>query len=357
MRLYAIACTLLAAASAHAAPRGYALRELRVAGDMPEAERQRLKEQTYAAVEMLISGGGGELARAEDVDRVLAERPRLKNCYDWRCHVELGDALKSNRVLIIRIERAGPPGSPGKWTVKAISFAVDAIRLVGTQETTCDACVAEDLIKRDTIIKAITPLIGKNDPTFAVCHLKVDSAPSEARISLDETELGATPFDRTISPGKHTVTVELQGYAPSKLVTDCPKAGDRSLRVELSQSTAPPPPGGNGNPPPVVPSSADRRPLFRGLGFASVGLAVAGVVGLGVAGYYQGRPNCDTSRCTYLYNETPALAISAVGVVAFATVAGVLLWKGYQQPPGKRSTWIAPAVAGGAVSVQLGGNF
>ena len=39
------------------------------------------------------------------------------------------------------------------------------------------------------------------------------------------------------------------------------------------------------------------------------------------------------------------LILSGVGAAVFATAAGVLLWKGYQQPP-KRHVWIAPSGGG-----------
>jgi len=361
MRLFILAMVLLGAGEAVAAPpqRAYAVRELRITGEMPVAEQQRLKERVYAATELLVSEAGGVLNRAEDVERVLAERPKLVDCYDWRCHVELGDALKSSRILIIRIERTGPADRPGNWKVKALNFATDAIRLVGSRELSCDGCVAEDLVTRNVMTNAIAPLVGKKDPPLPLCHLKVDSRPSEARISLDETELGATPFDRTISPGRHTVQVEQIGFASSKVITDCPKGGESSLRLDLApQSTGPAPPAiRDGHPPLVVgPNPAtDRRPLFRALGFTGLGLAAASVAGLAAAGYYHGRPSCDATRCPYHYDETPALALTAVGVAAFSTAAAVLLWKGYQSP--KRMTWVAPAVGGDRWTVQVGGSF
>lgn len=345
---------LLVAGPVGAAPkRVYAIRELRVDGDMTEAERQRLRERAYTAAEMLIGSVGSVVVPAADVDRVLAERPELRRCYDWHCNVTIADQLHATRVVVIRVDRKGAASQPGTWTVAALNFATDALRLVGRKEEECDACVAEDLVKRDVLTRAVTSLIKQEPAELPLCRLKVESQPSEAAITIDKTRLGVTPFDRTVAAGTHTVSVEQRGYAPSQTVIECPRDGSIPIRAKLApapQVEIAPSPG-----PQPPPHTVDRRPLYRRLGFVSVGLAAGSLVGLGVAAGFHNQPSsgCEAGRCTYRYNETPALVLTAVGAAAFGVAAVVLLVKGYAAPARQRTTWIAPTTNG----VVVGGTF
>ncbi len=342
--------------------RSFAIRELRVDGEMTAAERQRLQERAFTATELIVSNSGGVILPLEDVARVLAERPQLRDCYDWNCHISIADQLKANRVLIVRIERKGPSGKPGNWEVSALSFAADAIRLVGTKSGTCEGCVAEDLIARDILSKVITPLI-KNDQDLPLCRLKVDSKPTEATLALDATQLGRTPFERTVYAGTHTVSIEEKGFARGQAVINCPKDGNQGIRFDLAPTgttssiispgpTATVPGSIVESPPKPVPT--DRRLLFRGLGFGSLALAAAGVVGLGVAAGYNGQPSsgCQDGRCRFQYDTTTAMAVSGVAAGVFAVGTIVLLIKGYGPAP-RSTAWLIPSAGGAAV----GGRF
>ncbi len=328
----------------------YAIRELRVDGEMTEAERQRLRERAFTAAEMVIGGAGGVVVPASDVERVLAERPELRRCYDWRCNVVIADQLRATRVVVVRIERKGAPSAPGAWEVTALSFAADALRLVGSKVESCDGCVAEDLVKRDVLTHVITSLVKQEPADLPLCRLKVDSQPSEAAITIDKTALGFTPLARTVAAGTHTVSVELKGYATHQTVIECPKDGALPLRIKLTPATAQSspllPPTGGPEPPP------DRRQLYRRLGFVSLGLMVASIAGLGVAAALHERPSCGSERCDMRYNTTPSLALTSVGAAAFGVAAVVLLVKGYSSSS-SRTTWIAPTATG----IVLGGTF
>ena len=147
--------------------------------------------------------------------------------------------------------------------------------------------------------------------------------------------------------------MERTGYSQSKVVTDCPKGGDRTLRVELTPEVAKSVDG----PGPLIGHSTleppDHRPLFRGLGFASLGLAAGSLAGLAVSASYHQMPSCD-GRCSTRYDATTPIALTAVGTAAFSIAAGVLLWKGFQSP--KRAPQIAP-LAGGVWGFQVSSNF
>jgi hypothetical protein len=316
--------------------RVYAIRELRVDGEMTETERQRLRERTVAAADVAFGAAGGSIVPLPDVERVLAERPELRRCYDWRCNVVIADQLGATRVVVVRIERKGLPSEPGSWEVTALNFASDALRLVGTKVESCDGCVAEDLIRRNVITRVLSSLSKQDTGELALCRLKVDSEPGEAAIIIDKTPLGTTPLERTVAAGTHTVSVELKGYGTNQTVIECPKDGEQRLRMKLTAGAS------DVQPPATQP---DRRPLYKGLGFASLGLAVLSLGGLGAAAAYHDRPSCGEARCPRRYDTSAGIGVSVGAFVAFAVVGSVLLWKGYQRPSRARA-WYGGASLG-----------
>lgn len=341
-------------------PRVFALRELRVDGDMTEAERKLLKERTLTAVEMIVIQAGAQFIEMDEVERVLGKRKNLRDCYEWRCGAQLGDLLKANRLLTVRIERSGPEQQPGNWVVRLSSFATDALTVVGTQVVPCESCVAEDLVTKNIITRALERVI-KNEPPTPLCQLKVESEPSDARLFLDSEEFGRTPFDRAVEARVHRVAVEEKGFARGQAVIQCPPDGKQAIQVTLTPQQASvitkegPPDGG----PAVIapPTPPDRRRLYRWLGGTSAALAVAGLAIVIVEGARF--HTCDDSQCRFRRDTSVGLAFSTVATAGFAVGAGFLLREGFRARPTKPrvSLWLSPSATAQGVGVGLGGNF
>src|SRR5438552_17400268 len=81
--------------------RRFVLGDLRVEGNATPAEKKLLEERLWSTIELMVSENADELVHAEDVTAALVGHPDLKGCFDVRCGEQLGEMLKSDKVLSI----------------------------------------------------------------------------------------------------------------------------------------------------------------------------------------------------------------------------------------------------------------
>lgn len=294
-----------------AAPRRYAIGEIRVEGDLSALERHDVEERAWRTLALLLPTDAS-LAPDDAVKRVLGGRTDLRGCGDDRCNLELGDRLGVERLLTLRIEHGGDA-----WTARLLDYAVDAAQVAGTLEFPCRGCNVDALF--DGLGRAFTSLV-KTDAARPLCALKVASRPVDAMVAVDAVPLGRAPFAHSIAAGRHTIAVEHESFARGQTEIDCPPSGAQDLVFTLSAERSF-----------AVVRTAHDRPSRRALlaaGGASAILFGAAVAGLAVAASYDGKPACDGPRCAFTYDTTPSIAVAAVGVVLFGAAAVALLVTG-----------------------------
>ncbi|MFH1809881.1 MAG: PEGA domain-containing protein [Pseudomonadota bacterium] len=78
------------------------------------------------------------------------------------------------------------------------------------------------------LLAAVLTVVLWPEPT----QLAVTTAPSGARVEIDGVINGDTPLVLAMEPGRHTVSLSLEGYNPVSQIIDVPKGG-RQLTVAL----------------------------------------------------------------------------------------------------------------------------
>lgn len=308
---------------ASAAPRRWAIGEIRVEGDLDEAARAAVEERSWRALSLALPTDA-LLAPHDAVAAALAATPGLRGCADDRCSLALGDRLGVERLITVRIERRGDG-----WTAHLLSFAVDAAQVAGTLELPCPGCSADALM--DAFAQAAAPLL-RDERTRPLCTLTV-TAPAGVAVSVDTVVLGDAPFAHTVAAGRHTVAA-----AGAQAEIDC--AAGASRAVQLAGS------GGS-----------SRRTWQMGLGAAAVALAGGSLAGLITAAAYQDRAACD-GRCAFRYDATTGIVLGAVGVAVFGAAAAALFAIAHR--PASHAAATGPrerALASPAGGLTLVGSF
>jgi hypothetical protein len=297
-----------------AAPRRYAIGEIRVEGELDDHQRRDVEERAWRTVGLLLPAEA-TLAPDDAVKRALAEHAELRGCGDDRCNLALGDRLAVERLITLRIEHHG-----GAWTARLLDYAVDAAQVAGTLEVPCRDCEVTALF--DELGRAFAGLV-RSDGTHALCALEVASAPVAGALAVDAVPLGRTPFVHTIAAGRHTIAVEAEHFARGQAEVDCPAGGTQNLVFTLSAERSF-----------AVTRAAHRGPARRALvaaGSASSVLFGAAVAWLAVAGAYDGHAACDGPRCAFRYDTTASIGVAAAAVVVFGAAGVTFLAMGLRR--------------------------
>jgi hypothetical protein len=195
--------------------------------------------------------------------------------------------------------------------------------------------------------------------------LSVKSSPQGARYAVDGTFVGITDASIDVTPGPHTVTVELDGFETIVRSVQAVEGNTAEVSVPLRRPGGEVPPASGANRP-TDPSNAgteatpievqvdEPRPSRAAKPLLVIGgLAIAGgIVVLALDQDSATAPRGSEQREFYYDTTTPGLVAIAGGVVV-AGVGGYLYWKGTRSPTPRAA--VAPT-AGGAV-MTLSGSF
>lgn len=319
LALLVVGSTALAARAPRKVVRRFAIHQLRVDGNVSELDRKILEKEVRNAVEFVIAGSNGDyLAHEEDVVPVLALSPELKTCFDAACTVRLGDLLKVQRMLSIVITRSGAMPK-GEWIVKVSQFAVDSVRSLGTAELPCHNCTRDELV--GDFNRFLDPLFKGEPEALPLCSLKVSSRPPGANVVLDATTVGVTPFEHSITAGKHVVAVEKTGFARGEADLECPASTVQNTVFALTEGLTQ-----------LVRQEPIREPVHHSPALKIVGgallvLGAAGVIAGAIDLARDGKGTCDLTnghtQCPSTYDTGPTGA-ALVGVGAVGVVGGIV---------------------------------
>ena len=151
-----------------------------------------------------------------------------------------------------------------------------------------------------------------------MCTLKVTSRPEGATVFIEGTIVGATPFQHTLMPGKHAISVEKSGFSRGEDELECPAGSMQNLSFGLTA-------GGGA----VVHKEEPPRtsPALKIAGSLLLLAGVAGVASGGAELYLDGRGTCSLAsgqtQCQEVYDTKLAGGV-LVGVGAVALAAGVI---------------------------------
>jgi hypothetical protein len=143
----------------------------------------------------------------------------------------------------------------------------------------------------------------------------VEGKPARALVLLDGATVGVVPWQGTVAPGEHRVSVKHRGYRTEARSVVAVRGSKTRVRVDLKRD----------------PTAKSRA--LQGLGWS---LVAGGSISIGVGAALwslDGRahgPSCsipdDAGRCPNRYASRPGgIALTAIGVVALAAGIGVVI--------------------------------
>jgi hypothetical protein len=164
-------------------------------------------------------------------------------------------------------------------------------------------------------------------------HVRVESVPEGADVTIDDQLAGQTPYRAPIAPGKHTVEVSLTGYKTQGQMIDVPRGAQQPVRISVElQARAQP--SGQGTASEIeadidaattLPPKRSTRPIIGPLilGVVGLGLITYDVVLIAASDCERNEPVAgDTCTLPTEIDPAPAIVIGGVGVAALG--AGIL---------------------------------
>jgi PEGA domain len=294
--------------------RRYVLRDVRLEGNPSDAERKMLQERVFSTVEMIVGEQGDELVHAEDVLGTLGSHPELKTCFDVRCGSELATLMRADKILSIGIERSGVAGK-GDWMVRVWHFSPRSLK-VAALDLPFSGVDADQLLGE--LSRSLGPSLVLE--SGAMCTLKISSRPEGATVYVAGTIVGVTPYQHTILPGRHAISVEKTGFSKGEDELDCPAGSLQNLSFALTA-------GGGAVVHKEQETAPKKSPALKIAGVVLVVLGAAGVAAGAAELYLDGRGTCNLAagqtQCPEVY-DTKLAGGALVGAGAAAVAAGVI---------------------------------
>lgn len=164
-------------------------------------------------------------------------------------------------------------------------------------------------------------------------EFRLVSVPAGAAVSVDgQAQMGETPMDLKLAPGKHTIEIVANGFERKTIEVDIAPAGKSEESVELTEA-APAEPVAAPAPAPApveqveepAPEPPSKLPAYITLGIAGAGAIVGtifGIKALSSKGDYDDNPTNDTADDV---ERNALIADMAFGVAITLGVTGIVL--------------------------------
>jgi hypothetical protein len=282
---------------AHGQRQGLAVVPLVIDGDVAEYARSDLEQHLMLG---LVRAGG----RLLTPEQVVSQRPGAATCSEAVCWKLAAEALGVRWFVRASVTVDGRDYDITLTIIDGLDGST-----VASRSAECDVCGTSEVGRRltDEARAIVAELDAVPD---AVAVLRVDTDPPGALAHIDGVAAGRTPLVRTVTPGKHEVTVSRDGYV-SRTQSVTADAGGRSvLDFDLEPSARP------------VHPAWGWTTLALGVGGLATGIALLAIDGTPHA------PSCDVrdinGRCRRQWNTLGSGAAVTV-VSALAVTAGVVL--------------------------------
>jgi len=289
-----------AASAAAASESGLVL----VRGDAAEARRIAVG----AAIETATRAAGWALPAKPLAKK---ETDALLNCADsktpWICVSATPGAAAIRQVFVVGVQNSQSNNGVPMIVITA-KLIIPESQTVIVRQRFCEQCADDRLVDASTeLVQQILRDVAVRSGRTVIA---IRSNPTRAKITLDATPMGVTDASYGTYPGKHTVVLELDGYATEtrELVVEEGKTADLSLTLRPTD------PG---------PKKTADRPSRLIPGAALAG----GTLLLAFSGYalYQGAR--DDAKFTYDHATPVAIVSGVLGLGAIGTGL-YLLWRG-----------------------------
>ncbi len=164
-------------------------------------------------------------------------------------------------------------------------------------------------------------------------EFRVVSVPAGAAVSVDgQAQMGETPMDLKLAPGKHKIEVTASGFEPKTIEVDIAPAGKSEESVELTEA-APAAPVVTPAPAPAPVEQveqpkaepASKLPAYITLGIAGAGAIVGTIFGIKALGAKSDYDDSPTNDAADDVERNALIADMAFGVAITLGVTGIVL--------------------------------
>jgi hypothetical protein len=234
----------------------------------------------------------------------ISTRPvTAAECQDAACYQQTAQDAKVPLLVGGNVQKTGPD-----YTVEVFAISAESGEVVANVDGICEICGIGEL--GDVVGSLAARLRPTLDNTTQPTTLTIETDPSEAAVWVDGAQVGQTPLEIEIAPGKHELDVIKRGRRTKHLEVELRPGVNESYSFRLARSTR-------------VPSWVPWASL--GTGAASLAAGVS----LLVIDEDPIRRDCNPDvdgRCQYLYDTVAGGAtLTAVGVALVGTGVALLV--------------------------------
>lgn len=180
---------------------------------------ESLRAEAYEAVrEALVGAGRAPLSSAD----AQAKLRSSELCVDLDCAGSVLSALGADMLVTVALE---PDGAGGAREALVTLVDPEDRHVNGSAPVSGDVAAAARA--------AFHRALAKWDARAGVA-LRVEGSPPGATVSIDGSAAGVLPLEQLVSPGRHRITVERQGYRPEARDVDVPGNAERPVLVKIT---------------------------------------------------------------------------------------------------------------------------
>lgn len=278
----------------------------------------------HAAVARALEAQGVELL-SYAAARERAGGGELADCKELKCSAELCKKAKADLVVMVAVRALTSESLTKPREVQITLVDPNDARFFG--RATVQQGEYSEAAREALLDARAYQLLGPGP------HVRVESEPQGADVTIDDQLAGQTPYRALITPGKHTVEVSLEGYKTQAQMIDVPRGAQQPTRLSVVLP-ARAQPSGTGTASEieadidaamVAPPKRSSRPIVGPviLGVVGLGLITYDVVMIASSGCERNEPvPGDTCTQPSEIDPAPAIVIGGVGVAALG--AGIL---------------------------------
>ncbi len=225
---------------------------------------------------------------------------------------EICDALLKKApaewILLLRLAASGDDADADRTVLGRLYSAGDGSTLQ-VEQSVCQRCGSNERLAQEVseLVEAMVSdeLANKATETY----LDVSSSPSMALLRIDGTVVGQTGQAYRVSPGTHTIELELEGYRSARQELQVAANEHKALRVTLSKAEA---------------ADTDGIGMRRILAYGALGLG-AGALATGVTMLVIDGESANASGERGRVNDTKGVGIASLVLGGLFVGGGVAL--------------------------------
>jgi TolB-like protein len=224
----ALACPIvLSPAPAHAAHRRVAVLRLVFQEDMPDNNKNFLRERLIGG----LAAADFQVFAGMTVEQLLKQGSRLEACRAPSCYREIAQRLGVEYLVTgaVQVDK------------KNYDVVIDLIygrdgKTIGQSRERCELCGIKEVGTQ--MDRQVLSLRGKAEEAAATApgRFSIESRPQGAEVTLDGKAAGVTPLSVDVASGNHQVIVRADGYQASERNIFVDSGMNGYLAVDLAPS-------------------------------------------------------------------------------------------------------------------------